>query len=244
MNNEEELVDTVGDERLAELEAAAERNASTETRIGSAESQRRQLKQKATEKITAAKEALKESKKALKEAKAVVVKLGPANMHLLSDARRAHEHNELCVEHYEAVLATLDRPEFTQRVQDWDQMFEHNPMASFASLFLTDITPEIDAMNEACQAFAQALAGMHRKFNASIAKASEANATVRALAEDGIRVRVNAPNLVVIQQLASGALRNALVNAGLGIGSHWIRECLRPDHYVDPATLNRKADAA
>ena len=245
MSNEEDLTDTVSIEKLREIEAAAASSApEAASARGQAESQRRELRRKAIEKIATTKKALKESRKALKAAKKDVVRLGPANMHLLDDAKRAVEHNEICVEHYEAVLATLERPELLEQVEAWDRMFNHDERANHSSLFLKDIAPEVAALTEACQAFAQALAGIHGKFGAWVAKANNANAIARSLADDGIRVRASAPNLVTVQQLVSGNLRKALVGAGLGIGAHWIRESLRPDHYVDPGSLTGKADAA
>lgn len=225
MNTAEELDETTTDT----TEAPAP--------IGPAESQRQALKVKATTKIKEATETLKESREALKEAKKQVVQLGPNNMHLLTAAKDAIEHNSLCVEHFEATLAILDRPELLELVQDWDQRFNDDPQATHASLFLADIAPEIEAMKKSAKAFAEALATTRDKYGKCLLACNKASAKAKALAEHGIRVRVRQPSLVTVQQAASGALRNALIESGLGFADNFVRESLRPDHHVPQEAL-------
>jgi soluble cytochrome b562 len=228
MNTAEEL-DTMDDTNEETLEAPAP--------IGPAESQRLQLMEKAKTKVAEATETLKTSREALKAAKKQVVQLGPSNMPMLTAAKNAIEHNELCVEHHEAILATLNKPELLELVEDWDQLFGNDPNATHASLFLADISPEIETMKQAAKAFAEALATTRNKYNASLLASNEAGATAKALAAHGIRVRIRQPTLNAVQQAASGALRNALLEAGLGLSDHFVAESLRPDHYVPPEAL-------
>lgn len=209
--------------------------------IGPAESQRRQLKQQTIEKIAAAKEALLETKKALKEAKAEVVRTGPQNMHLLSAAKQAIEHNAICVEHHQAQLAMIDRPELLELVEEWDSLFGHDQRATHGTLFLEQVASEVEQLNQAAKSFVEALAGMHRKFHESIKTVNRDGELAKELQRNGIRVKPSPPQQVVIQDVASGALRTAIIDAGLSLGDHWLKESLRPDHHVPRETLTRKS---
>lgn len=240
IDDEEDLTASLGEEKLAAVEAAVERNAATAPSVGQAEGKRLQLKHDAGERITKAKTALKEAKVELKTAKTEFVKLGPNNANLLKVAKDRVEHAELTVEHYEAISAVLDSRELLELVEQWDGLFNGDPRAHHASLFLDSIAPEVEAVQRAAKAFVGALVEMKAKHQAAMVATNEAAEIARGLGEYGVKVRVVQPQLIVIQQSAALALRKAIIDAGLGLREHWVAEALRPDHYDPP----KKAVAA
>lgn len=206
----------------------------TET-VGPAERQRLEMKAKMAEALRQAEQDLADAEAALEESKrAYAHTSSPENFaNLLRAPKAAVEQCSLKVEHRKAALALYDSEELLQLVERWDSAYPDGTSAS--SQFRADIEPETEIVREAALALVSAMVAMREKFDRSRNAAAKHAQLAKELKDYGIRVHLVTASEHTIQSTVARALRVALDKFELSPWTHFVQECLSPQHYDPPA---------
>lgn len=203
--------------------------------VGAAEAQRLEMKAKMAEALQQAEQDHADAVATLGEAKRAYAHASSpeAFANLLRAPKAAVEQAELRVEHRKAALALYDSEELLQLVERWDSAYPDGTSAS--SQFRADIEPETEIVREAALALVSAMVSMREKFDRSRNAAAKHAQLAKDLKDYGIRVRLVTASEHLIQSTVARALRVALDKFELSPWTHFVQECLSPQHYDPPA---------